>query len=682
VDDVLSNDATPALTGTVNDPTATIVVNVDGVNYPATNNGDGTWTLADNSLAALAEGSYTITVTATDLAGNVGTDTGTITIDLTPPNAPDIDPINATDPITGTAEPGSTVTVTFPDGSTAQAATDPVTGAWTVANPGNLVDGDTVTATATDPAGNISLPATEIVDGDGLPPVVALNDEITNDATPELTGTINDPNASIVVNVNGVDYPATNNGDGTWSLADNSLAALAEGSYTITVTATDLAGNVGTDTGTITIDLTPPNAPDIDPINATDPITGTAEPGSTVTVTFPDGSTAQAATDPVTGAWTVANPGNLVDGDTVTATATDPAGNISLPATEIVDGDGLPPVVALNDEITNDATPELTGTINDPNASIVVNVNGVDYPATNNGDGTWTLADNSLAALAEGSYTITVTATDLAGNVGTDTGTITIDLTPPNAPDIDPINATDPITGTAEPGSTVTVTFPDGSTAQAATDPVTGAWTVANPGNLVDGDTVTATATDPAGNISLPATEIVDGDGLPPVVALNDEITNDATPELTGTINDPNASIVVNVNGVDYPATNNGDGTWTLADNSLAALAEGSYTITVTATDLAGNVGTDTGTITIDLTPPVVTLTDLSTNDQTPALSGTIDDPTATVVVNVNGTDYTATNNGDGTWTLADNTLPSLPEANYPITVTATDSAGNVGTDT
>ncbi|WP_336916797.1 Ig-like domain-containing protein, partial [Acinetobacter modestus] len=116
--------------------------------------------------------------------------------------------------------------------------------------------------------------------------------------------------------------------------------------------------------------------------------------------------------------------------------------------------------------------------------------------------------------------------------------------------------------------------------------------------------------------------------------------------------------------------------------NSLAALAEGSYTITVTATDLAGNVGTDTGTITIDLTPPVVTLTDLSTNDQTPALSGTIDDPTATVVVNVNGTDYTATNNGDGTWTLADNTLPSLPEANYPITVTATDSAGNVGTDT
>uniref|UniRef100_UPI00301693E6 Ig-like domain-containing protein n=2 Tax=Acinetobacter beijerinckii TaxID=262668 RepID=UPI00301693E6 len=446
---------------------------------------------------------------------------------------------------------------------------------------------------------------------------VALNDEFTNDNTPDLSGTINDPNATIVVNVDGVDYPATNNGDGTWTLADNILPALAEGPHTVIVTATDLAGNVGTDTGTVTIDTIAPNAPDIDPINAVDPITGTAEPGSTVTVTFPDGSTAQVIADPSTGAWTVANPGNLVDGDTVTATATDAAGNESLPATEIVDGDGLPPVVALNDEFTNDNTPDLSGTINDPNATIVVNVDGVDYPATNNGDGTWTLADNILPALAEGPHTVIVTATDLAGNVGTDTGTVTIDTIAPNAPDIDPINAVDPITGTAEPDSTVTVTFPDGSTAQVVADPTTGAWTVANPGNLVDGDTVTATATDAAGNESLPATEIVDGDGLPPIVTFNDEVTNDETPDLSGTINDPNATIVVNVDGVDYPATNNGDGTWTLAGNILPALAEGPHTVIVTATDLAGNVGTDTGSLTIDLTPPDATGSVFSIDDVT-----------------------------------------------------------------
>ncbi|QRN23517.1 hemolysin [Acinetobacter baumannii] len=83
----MTNDSTPALTGTVNDPTATVVVNVDGVDYPAVNNGDGTWTLADNTLPALADGPHTITVTATDAAGNVGNDTAVVTIDTVAPNA-------------------------------------------------------------------------------------------------------------------------------------------------------------------------------------------------------------------------------------------------------------------------------------------------------------------------------------------------------------------------------------------------------------------------------------------------------------------------------------------------------------------------------------------------------------------------------------------------------------------
>ncbi|MDV7708706.1 Ig-like domain-containing protein, partial [Acinetobacter pittii] len=64
-----------------------------------------------------------------------------VTIDTTAPNAPVLDPINATDPVSGIAEPGSTVTVTYPDGTTATvvAGTD---GTWSVPNPGNLVDGD------------------------------------------------------------------------------------------------------------------------------------------------------------------------------------------------------------------------------------------------------------------------------------------------------------------------------------------------------------------------------------------------------------------------------------------------------------------------------------------------------------------------------------------------------------
>ncbi|MDC5554916.1 Ig-like domain-containing protein, partial [Acinetobacter baumannii] len=583
-----------------------VTVVINGQTYTATvDSTAGTWTVSvsGSDLTADADKTIDAKVTFTDAAGNSSSvnDTHTYTVDTVAPNAPVLNPINATDPVSGQAEPGSTVTVTYPDGTTATvvAGTD---GSWSVPNPGNLVDGDTVTATATDPAGNTSLPGTGTVSADITAPVVALDDVLTNDSTPALTGTVNDPTATVVVNVDGVDYPAVNNGDGTWTLADNTLPTLADGPHTITVTATDAAGNVGNDTAVVTIDTVAPNAPVLDPINATDPVSGQAEPGSTVTVTYPDGTTATvvAGTD---GSWSVPNPGNLVDGDTVTATATDPAGNTSLPGTGTVSADITAPVVALDDVLTNDSTPALTGTVNDPTATVVVNVDGVDYPAVNNGDGTWTLADNTLPTLTDGPHTITVTATDAAGNVGNDTAVVTIDTVAPNAPVLDPINATDPVSGQAEPGSTVTVTYPDGTTATvvAGTD---GSWSVPNPGNLVDGDTVTATATDPAGNTSLPGTGTVSADITAPVVALDDVLTNDSTPALTGTVNDPTATVVVNVDGVDYPAVNNGDGTWTLADNTLPTLTDGPHTITVTATDAAGNVGNDTAVVTIDTVAP------------------------------------------------------------------------------
>ncbi|WP_228272999.1 Ig-like domain-containing protein, partial [Acinetobacter sp. TUM15371] len=82
---------------------------------------------------------------------------------------------------------------------------------------------------------------------------------------------------------------------------------------------------------------------------------------------------------------------------------------------------------------------------------------------------------------------------------------------------------------------------------------------------------------------------------------------------LTGTVNDPTAKVVVTVDGVNYPATNNGDGTWTLADNTLPVWTDGPHTVTVTATDPAGNVGTGNAVVTVDTTAPTVGLSDVTT---------------------------------------------------------------------
>jgi Ca2+-binding RTX toxin-like protein len=113
-------------------------------------------------------------------------------------------------------------------------------------------------------------------------------------------------------------------------------------------------------------------------------------------------------------------------------------------------------------------------------------------------------------------------------------------------------------------------------------------------------------------------------------------------------------------------------------------LATGTYDVTATATDSAGNIGTDatTGELIVDTSAPVVTVNNLTTTDGTPQLTGSVDDPTATVVITVNGKSYSATNQGDGTWTLADNTIaPGLATGTYDVTATATNSSGQQSSD-
>ncbi|WP_334036445.1 BapA/Bap/LapF family large adhesin [Alteromonas macleodii] len=675
-DDLTTNDTTPALTGSVDAPTAIVVVTINGTDYTATNNGDGSWTLADDIVAALAEGSYTATVTATDADGNAGTNSGTVVIDTTAPAAPTVDAGNGTE-ITGTAEAGATVNVDVDgDGTPDFTVIADGDGNWSVTPTTPLADGVVVTATAIDEAGNVSAPASDTVDA--VAPVVTIDDLTTNDATPELTGTVDDPSAIVVVTIDGVDYTATNNGDGSWTLADDAVATLADGSYTATVTATDADGNVGSNSGTVVIDTTPPAIPTVDAGNGTE-ITGTAEAGATVNVDVDgDGTPDFTVIADGDGNWSITPDTPLANGVIVTVTATDAAGNISNPASDTVDATA--PVVAFNDLTTNDTTPALTGSVDDPTATVVVTINGADYTATNNGDGTWTLADDAVAALAEGSYTATVTATDPEGNVGTNTGTVVIDTTAPAAPTVEAGNGTE-ITGTAEAGATVSVDVNgDGTPDFTVIADGDGNWSVTPDTPLADGVVVTATATDEAGNTSGPASDTVDA--VAPVVTINDVTTNDTTPALTGTVDDPTATVVVTIDGNDYTATNNGDGTWTLADDVVATLAEGSYPTSVTATDDAGNTDTDTGTVVIDTTAPTVAINDLTTNDTTPELTGTVNDPNVVVVVTIDGNDYTATNNGDGTWTLADNAVATLAEGSYPTSVSATDAAGNTVTNT
>ncbi|RTE64285.1 hypothetical protein EH243_18210, partial [Amphritea opalescens] len=174
-------------------------------------------------------------------------------------------------------------------------------------------------------------------DSDNTPPSVTIDSLLTNDSTPALTGTIDDNDAEIRVIVDGDEYEATNNGDGTWELADDELAELAEGETPVTVVATDPAGNESQIDGVITVDTIAPAAPIINPSDGEE-LTGTAEAGSTVNIDIDgDGVTDLTTTADENGDWSVTPTTPIADGVEVSATATDEAGNTSGPGTVIID---------------------------------------------------------------------------------------------------------------------------------------------------------------------------------------------------------------------------------------------------------------------------------------------------------------------------------------------------------
>lgn len=214
----------------------------------------------------------------------------------------------------------------------------------------------------------------------------------------------------------------------------------------------------------------------------------------------------------------------------------------------------------------------------------------------------------------------------------------------------------------------------------------TAVFTAVFSGTLPASYSITATATDLSADdtseFSAACTIVVDTSA--PVVTMDSLTTNDPTPPLSGTVDDSAATIVVTVNSATYAATNNGDGTWSLPDGTLAPLDEGTYDVTATATDTIGNIGTDAGTdeLTLDFGVPRITVNRLTTEDPSPPLSGSVDDPAASIAITVRGPTYAALNNGNGTWILPRNSIsPGLPDGIYNVIARATDSARNIGTD-
>lgn len=606
-----------------------------------------TFTAASNLTPA--GGTYTVTATARDLAGNSGQTVSTFTIDETDPAAPAVtltDPINAanvaTAVVSGTAEPGSTVNVSVDDATvgapvTGSGAAHATTGDYSIAvDLTSLLDGDVVaSATATDPAGNTGASGASAASSkDTTPPAaptVTLGDPVNsgNKAAAAVSG-IAEPGSTVNISVDdatvGSPVTKTTAADGTTGAYATTvdLTALNDGTVTATVTATDAAGNTGSSgTDTATKDAGLPALPTLTVPTVNDgnktavPASGVAEPGSTVAVTLSDGVqtlTESAVADGTTGEYAVSfGAAGLADGPlTATARATDASGNESAVKTVNLTKDtlvpGAPTIVMA--AFVNDATKaavELSGTAEEATtvdltfsdtdggtANVVTSV--VTAP-----NGTWTKTVD-LSSLADGTVTGTATARDAAGNVSSPAqDTSAKDVVKPAAPVVnltDPINtstvATSAVSGTAEGDSVVDVSVDDTDGATAA---VTGSTTAATVGgaysvpvdltSLSDGAiTATATATDAAGNVSNAGTSAASAKDTTALDVVS------FTPAHGSTVKPPTTVTVVFNEPVDPAQT-----TLTVADASTSTLAgattfsNGNKTVVFTPTDTLSDAG-------------------------------------------------------------------------------------------
>ncbi|HCA8024050.1 TPA: BapA prefix-like domain-containing protein, partial [Pseudomonas aeruginosa] len=602
---------------------------------------NGNWSFTPST--PLPDGTV-VNVVARDAAGN-SSPPASVTVDAVAPATPTVDPSNGTT-LSGTAEPGATVTLTDGNGNPIGQVTADGSGNWTFTPSTPLPNGTVVNATATDPSGNASSPASVTVDAVApATPVVNPSNGTTLSGTaePGATVTLTDGNGNPIGQV-------TADGSGNWSFTPTT--PLPNGTV-VNATATDASGNTSAGSS-VTVDSVAPATPVINPSNGTT-LSGTAEPGSSVTLTDGNGNPIGQVTADGSGNWSFTPSTPLADGTVVNATATDPAGNTSGQGSTTVDGVApTTPTVNLSNgsSLSGTAEPGSTVILTDGNGNPIAEV-------TADGSGNWTYTPST--PIANGTV-VNVVAQDAAGN-SSPGASVTVDSQAPAAPVLNPSNGTT-LSGTAEPGATVSLTDGNGNPIGQVTADGSGNWSFTPGTPLANGTVVNATASDPTGNTSAPASTTVDSVApAAPVVNPSNgaEISGTAEPGATVTLTDGSGNPIGQV-------TADGSGNWSFTPST--PLADGTV-VNATATDPAGNTSGQ-GSTTVDGVAPATPTVNLSNGS---SLSGTAEPGSTVILTDGNGNPIAeVTADGSGNWTYT----PSTPIANGTVVnVVAQDAAGN-----
>ncbi|WP_298268831.1 Ig-like domain-containing protein [Geobacter sp.] len=474
--------ASQTVSGTV-DAGATVTVAVNGGAAASAVVAGGSW----SATVSLAPGANTITVKATDVAGNVSTATAAITLSITNFSIDSVPALLNVPSVTlsGQRTAGVAISVANTTTGAAGSVSYPTSTTWRSDVTG-LAEGDNLITVS---GGGNSENVTVTVDT--RPPVLTVSAIPAGSVTParvqNVTVRVADPHLDKVT-VNGNAAPVSG------GLA-TAAVTLANGATTITVAASDLAGNITTDTRSVTFDSTVPGmsiAAPADGVQTRTPVielSGTVAANTTVTV-----NGAAALMNGTSWSKRV----NLVPGlNTVTVTATDLSGKVATLKRSVLYDAALPQLaIAAPAEDGATAVNSLAVSGNtETGVTVTATVNGKPLPVTASG----TSFSFALPLTVEGPYAVAVTASDATGATSVVKRNVTGDRTPPlllvTSPTV-PVPSV--ISGAADRDATVTAT--DRSGAVTVIPAVGGTWSLDLSAASLDPGTVRVAAADAAGN--------------------------------------------------------------------------------------------------------------------------------------------------------------------------------------
>ncbi|MFP3848163.1 BapA/Bap/LapF family large adhesin [Pseudomonas sp. W5-01] len=580
-------------------------------------------------------------VVSTDDAGHTSVTALVVANDLTAPDAPAGLTINGDgSAVTGRGEAGATVTITNSGGAVLGAGTVAPNGTFAIALTPPQLDAQPLTATQTDLAGNVSQSGS-ISAPDLKAPDAATGVTINNVGT--VVNGVGEAGATVTIRDAAGNVLATGivNQSGQFQVTLPNAVTTGE---PLSVTLTDVAGNVSGVASLTTVDTTPPALLQNLLISANgSTLTGTGEAGATVSVLDITGTllgTALVASD---GTFTVTLAPAPTNGQALDISQTDPSGNVS-PSINLTAPDISPPA-ALTQVAVNADGLTVTGR-GEPGATVSVRTAGGALLGTAlvaaNGAFSVTLTTAQLNA-----EVLTVTQEDPPGNVSTAVNVTSVDLTAPDSPTALLLSGSGAqLAGNAEAGSTVTVRDAAGNVLGSGVAGANGVFQVTLSSPQLNGQSLSVTATDAAGNVSV-AAPYQAADTVAPAAVSNLAVSADGL--TLGGIGEPGATVVVR------DANGNALGTATVAANGsftlgLTPAAVAGGTLTVVQTDAAGNAS-DASTVVApgNLAEPAPVNLALSADGLT--LTGTANAGSTVSVRTASGVLLgTALVNGDGTF--------------------------------